>query len=430
MIKKYILFITSLLLVSGNCFSQEPLSLSDAINIGLENNYNIRIAKKDLEVSSENNSWSNVGRFPTIDVGVTSVNRFDNTETADIKTNNLIPSAQLNWTLFNGFKIFNNKKKLDDIYNLTKGNVAVVVENNIESIILSYYNVLLQKEKLNVFTEVEKLSKDRYDRALMSREIGSSITYEVLQAKNSWLEDRSTQLSQELNVDNSIRALNLLIGETSDKSYDFVDDFKAETNDYLLEDLKNKMFESNKTLKNQYFNQLISERNVDIAGGDFYPTLRLNSGYDYESSNQQINSLPRTNSKAYDYYANVTLSWNIFNGLNSRRALEVAKIESEISKIEADQIEHSLTNTLTQLFELYKVRKELLNVADENMEAAKLNLQISEEKFKNGSISSFNYRDVQIIFLNAAVGKLNAIYNLKETDTELARLTGSIISEN
>ncbi|MCB0742739.1 MAG: TolC family protein, partial [Ignavibacteriae bacterium] len=338
MIKKYILFITSFLLVSGNCFSQEPLSLSDAINIGLENNYNIRIAKKDLEVSSENNSWSNVGRFPTIDVGVTSVNRFDNTETADIKTNNLVPSAQLNWTLFNGFKIFNNKKKLDDIYNLTKGNVAVVVENNIESIILSYYNVLLQKEKLNVFTEVEKLSKDRYDRALMSREIGSSITYEVLQAKNSWLEDRSTQLSQKLNVDNSIRALNLLIGETSDKSYDFVDDFKAETNDYLLEDLKNKMFESNKTLKNQYFNQLISERNVDIAGGDFYPTLRLNSGYDYESSNQQINSLPRTNSKAYDYYANVTLSWNIFNGLNSRRALEVAKIESEISKIEADQI--------------------------------------------------------------------------------------------
>ncbi|MCB9249953.1 MAG: TolC family protein, partial [Ignavibacteriales bacterium] len=68
MIKKYILFITSLLLVSGNCFSQEPLSLSDAINIGLENNYNIRIAKKDLEVSSENNSWSNVGRFPSIDV--------------------------------------------------------------------------------------------------------------------------------------------------------------------------------------------------------------------------------------------------------------------------------------------------------------------------------------------------------------------------
>lgn len=109
--------------------------------------------------------------------------------------------------------------------------------------------------------------------------------------------------------------------------------------------------------------------------------------------------------------------------------MEIAKIENEVSKIETEQIEHSLNNTLTQLYELYNIRKELLNVSEENLDAAKLNLQISEEKLKNGSISSFNYRDVQIIYLNAAIQKLNAIYNLKETDTELARLTGSIVSE-
>ncbi|MFZ1292050.1 MAG: TolC family protein [Melioribacteraceae bacterium] len=428
-IRKHIFVIILVLFTSIRIQPQEKLTLSEAIKIGLENNYDIRIAKKDLQIADENNSWGSAGRYPSIDLGVTSVNRFDDTGINEVTTQSLVPSVTLNWTLFNGFKIYNTKKKLNDIFKLTEGSVAVLIENKIQSIILSYYNVLLQKEKLKVFEEVEKLSKDRYDRAQLSKEIGSSVSYEVLQAKNSWLEDRSTYLSQKLILDNSIRSLNLLIGEKNDKVYDFIDDFTAPESQYFLEDLKNKMLTNNRTLKNQYINQLIADRNIDIAQDDYYPTLRLNSGYDYENSNQRINNLPKVNTKSYDYYANVSLGWNLFNGLNTGRAVEIAQIEKEISEIETEQIEHSLTNTLSQLFELFSIRKELLNVAEENLEAAKLNLKISEEKFRNGSITSFNYRDIQIIFLNAAVLKLNAIYNLKETDTELARITGSIISE-
>ncbi len=428
-IRKHIFVIILVLSTSIRIQPQEKLTLSEAIKVGLENNYDIRIAKKDLQSADENNSWGSAGRYPSIDLGVTSVNRFDDTGINEVTTQSLVPSVTLNWTLFNGFKIYNTKKKLNDIFKLTEGSVAVLIENKIQSIILSYYNVLLQKEKLKVFEEVEKLSKDRYDRAQLSKEIGSSVSYEVLQAKNSWLEDRSTYLSQKLILDNSIRSLNLLIGEKNDKVYDFIDDFTASENQYFLEDLKNKMLTNNRTLKNQYINQLIADRNIDIAQDDYYPTLRLNSGYDYENSNQRINNLPKVNTKSYDYYANVSLGWNLFNGLNTGRAVEIAQIEKEINEIETEQIEHSLTNTLSQLFELFSIRKELLNVAEENLEAAKLNLKISEEKFRNGSITSFNYRDIQIIFLNAAVLKLNAIYNLKETDTELARITGSIISE-
>ena len=82
---------------------------------------------------------------------------------------------------------------------------------------------------------------------------------------------------------------------------------------------------------------------------------------------------------------------------------------------------------LLNLYELYNIQKDLLEVAEENLAATKLNLQISEEKFKSGAINSFNFRDVQIIYLNASLQRLNSIYNLISTDTELARLTGSII---
>ena len=419
-----------LVFLSTILVAQEKLSLSDAISIGLENNYNLRISQKSVEISDENNSWGTAGRYPTIDISVTSINRFDSNDDADITTNNIAPSAQLSWTLFNGFRIFNTKSKLEDQFELSKGFNAVAVENTIQSIVLAYFDVLLQKERLKVFEELESLSKDRYERTEASKEIGGAVTYEVLQAKTAWLEDKANLLSQKLNYDNSIRALNLLIGEKDDKVYSEFDDFSTEINNYNLEDLMNKMLASNKTLKNQYLNEVISERDVDIARGGMYPRLSLNAGYDFLNSNRKISGLPKTTADSYDYYGNLTLSLNLFDGLNTRRSLEIAKIQSEISKIETEEIVHSLTNVLTQLLELYGIQKDLLEVAEENLAATKLNLQISEEKFKSGAINSFNFRDVQIIYLNASLQRLNSIYNLISTDTELARLTGSIISEN
>ena len=88
-----------------------------------------------------------------MDIVVSSINRFDhsNDPSTDVTNNNIAPAAQLNWVLFNGFRIFNNKSKFEDQLELTKGFNAVAVENTIRSIILAYYDVLLQKEKVTLF---------------------------------------------------------------------------------------------------------------------------------------------------------------------------------------------------------------------------------------------------------------------------------------
>ena len=90
-------------------------------------------------------------------------------------------------------------------------------------------------------------------------------------------------------------------------------------------------------------------------------------------------------------------------------------------------MEHALTNELFNLVDYYGVRVELLNVANENMEAAGLNLEISEDKYRSGVINSFNYRDIQLIYLNAALRRLQAIYNLVVSKTQLTRITGGFL---
>jgi outer membrane protein TolC len=92
-------------------------------------------------------------------------------------------------------------------------------------------------------------------------------------------------------------------------------------------------------------------------------------------------------------------------------------------------MKHDLKNQLAQEYELYRVRKELLNVAKENLKSAELNLQLSKEKFQSGAINSFNFRDVQQIYQNAAYNYQRAIFNVIQSYNTLMRLTGGIIDE-
>ena len=45
-------------------------------------------------------------------------------------------------------------------------------------------------------------------------------------------------------------------------------------------------------------------------------------------------------------------------------------------------------------------------------------------------ISSFDYRSIQLAYINASQSKLRAIFNLKNMDTELVRLIGDWWSED
>ena len=130
-----------------------------------------------------------------------------------------------------------------------------------------------------------------------------------------------------------------------------------------------------------------------------------------------------------DFYANFSLSFNLYNGGRTRTAIQNAKISETIGQLDIADMEQSLSNLLVNSYDLYNIRKQLYEVALVNMESNELNLQISTDKFRSGAINSFNFRDVQLQYLNAAFKKLEAIYDLIDTHAELLRITGGIISK-
>jgi outer membrane protein TolC len=426
----------SILVLFGR--AQVSLTLDEAILKGLENNFQIRIANEQYNIAELNNRWGTVGRFPNINLGVNNINRYDNTPSFDttnfkfIRTdqysNSLTPNVNMQWLLFDGLSVTMNKQKLDLLEEYSMGYSTIVVENTLQSIILGYYLVLLEEERLKVLTSVKELSGDRYNYEMMRKDLGSSVTFDVLQAKNSYFSDSTNFLLQQLRVKNAYLRLNLLLGEPPGVKFELVDSFRVEQQVYALDDLMDKMLSSNRTLMNQYVNQEILKKDVSIAKSNQWPNLAMNAGADYTQGWYDFEKKEK-NTYLFDYYANFSLSFNLFNGGNTRRAIEQAQISEKIGEIEIMQAEQTLENLLVNQFELYQIRMQLLDVANVNLESAELNLQIATEKYRNGTINSFNYRDVQLIFLNASSNKLNAIYDLIDSQVELLRLTGGIITD-
>jgi len=128
-----------------------------------------------------------------------------------------------------------------------------------------YYNVLLQQEQLKVLKTVMELSEDRYQYELNRQSLGGSVTYNVLQAKNVFLNDKANYMNQEVIVRNAVRTLNFMIGEAPAQTWTFTEPFEADTTAYVLGDLLSKMKSGNQTLKNQYTNLLLQENETSIS---------------------------------------------------------------------------------------------------------------------------------------------------------------------
>jgi outer membrane protein len=187
-------------------------------------------------------------------------------------------------------------------------------------------------------------------------------------------------------------------------------------------------FFHNQTLQNQYVNLLLKKNEVDLKQSTLYPRLSLSTGIDnsyswIKSETQDIYN------EGLTPYGNLSLSYDIYSAGNRKRAINIAKINKEISLVETEEIKHSLTNQLFNEYDVYNLRKTLLSVANESLEAAEMNLQIADEKFKSGAINSFNYRDIQLSYLRSALNQLQSVYNLINSNTALTRMTGGFLGE-
>ncbi|MEX0813019.1 MAG: TolC family protein [Chitinophagales bacterium] len=433
-------------------FAQENLTLADAIQRALQNNYQINIVQAQTEITDRNNSWLATGMFPSLSAGGSGginysepnnpINPFQNFPT---RTTNVGGQVELNWTLFNGLRVYAEKDRLALLHQQSEGNAAIVVENTVQAVLLAYYQALLQKEKLEVQKSVLQLSKDRYRYAEESKELGASTSFDALQFQTAFLSDSANYLSQKVAYDNSLLQLKLIMAEEEEAEFTLSDSLQFQGREYELDLLKSQLKNNNKTLRNQYINAQIFQKELALAKRAQSPSLNMNGGVSYNKNYFYTDQFPaylrdptipqgetttiNSSGSTLNYYANFTLSFNIFNNLQVRRAIQNTKVQERIAEIQVDEMEQEMNVNIEKALKLYATQKTMLAVTALNEQSAALNLQMAEERLKNGSINSLDFRNIQTDYLRIASNNLEALYNALEAETELLRLSGVILGE-
>ena len=451
--------------------AQDTLSLARAIQMGLQNNFDVQIGVLNIDIAKNNNKWGQAGMLPAINLTGGQPNSIVQRKPANPFavagrniSDNINGQLDVQFTLFDGFFVRLSKQRLEKLEVLSNGNALFVMENTVQAIILGYYTVLLQKEQLQVLIKNLGFSKERYDYVKLRKELGGAITFDVLQEQNNYLTDSASVLQQEIFFKNSLRDLNLLLNENINKTYRLTDLLSFENNEeYRYEDLRDKMIRSNTNLRNQYISQELFRNTTRQAESNYSPTLLLNLGANGSLDRLNANFRTRTGNTientvgfvnrdqntpvyntvnetalrpitqtghSYGAYANFGLRFTLFNGGQIRRAVENSQIQEKMAQITTDQLKLSLENDLLASFDLYNLRRQLVQIAQVRLQAAELNLQLGNERYKNGALSAIDLRIVQDNYQQAALGNYLAIYASIVSRVDLVRLTGGLVDNN
>lgn len=417
------------LMLSG----QANLSLEEAILKGLENNFQIRIAEKGAEIAGVNNTLEASGLFPNVVINGANRNQVtDNSQnpTAFIQdklsSTAFEGSVALDWTLFNGFGVWITRDQLQLLEDQSEGNVSLVVENTVQAIILAYWNAVLQQELMELSKEVTGLSSDRLQYNLDNRELGLATTFDVVQARTALLTDTTSFLQQQLTLIDAGRNLNLLMGEDAESTFTFTTEMSIPEAIPDRSMLSARIDSSNTQLRLQYMDNMLLSQDLKLARNARYPSLSFQSGWSNSANSFTVGELS-AEGQVSSYYANFTLSFNLYGGGAVRRNIQALQINEEINQLSTEDLRRSLKNELNVSYDRYAMQQDLVALASLNVDDARTSLRLSEDRFNAGLINSFNYRDAQVAYQNAQYSYFLNLYSLLTTEAALRKLTGELV---
>jgi len=430
---KIILF---LFFTTSISFPQELLTPEEAIKIALQNNYSISIARNESEIAANNSDIGNAGFLPNLEATGSYSKSINNTkqeffsgeqiERDGAKSSTLTAGISLNWTIFDGLRMFASLDRLKALNKTGELNFKFEVENNITDITTTYYNIVRLKEVLEVIQTNILISEERVKIAEDKLEVGSGSRFDLRQAQVNLNEDKSSFLREQLNLSQAKILLNSLLGIKTNNNFNVIDTITLKNN-LVLEDLFFAAEEKNSSLKIAEESRTISELDISLARSEIFPRVSLNAGYNFTESESEAGLLQINRNYGFNY--EITASLNIFNGLNTRRSIENAQINLKNAELAYKEVKQLVESELYNSFDIYENSKKIVELEKQNLIAAEENLDIALERLRLGNITPLEFRETQINLFNAKSRLVTAQFEAKSAETELLRLSGQLITD-
>lgn len=433
--KRSLLFILcSITLQAG---AQRLLTLEEAIATALKQNFDIQLSKNDSAVAALNYSYRNAAFLPRLNANAgTTWNKNKQTQEfsnntkreGKVKTNNLNSSVSLNWTLFDGLRMFATRDKAEELVKLGELGIKQQIINTVANVITTYYNIVRQKQQLKAIEEQILLSQERVKLAQYKLDIGVGAKPDVLQSKVDNNAQKALQLEQLTLISQLKEQLNQAMNVLDAPPYDVSDSIPLNTK-LSLGDIQNGLESTNPGL-------LITRKNIDIAGltlkelkADRFPVVSFNSAYNFSRNNNNLALNPAlpvfSQNKGFNYGLTATIP--IFNGFNTKRLIRQQELNIQYQRMFFDNQKSLLNLSVINAFLEYEQQKKALALEEENILLAKENVNIVFQVYKLNSTTLIQLKEAEKSLQDAYTRLITARYNTKLAETELLRLKGDLV---
>ena len=425
------LILSSLLLLSSLTIAQEKLGLEQVVNRVLSQNFGIQIAKIDTEMAKNQNNAGAAGCLPTIDaqatqdIGLSSARQEfltgDINEADNAKNRAFSAGVMLNWTFFDGFKMFATDKKLDELERYSELNLRAAMEMKVYEAVVNYYTLLSLQEMEEVYVSAIELSKLRKNFTESQFNSGSANRIQLMQAELDLTADSAAyiankQAQAQVKADLS-KILQLPV----------TDEIIVEGDLSALEEKKEwnaiaeQFMEQNTSIMQAKSNIAISELTTKEAKSRFYPQLSFYAAYDYGTSKNEVGFL--ASNRSYGPSIGVTAKWSILNHLSRATELRNSRLGEERSQLTYQSDSINALADLRNYYEVMEFAQEKLLFEQRNISQTQSIAEIASKALTAGSITPLELREIQYSAIQAEGRLLQS-----QIEYQTARLNISLLS--
>jgi outer membrane protein len=413
--------------------AQAVLTIENAVKIALENNFAIKMAANNLDIDKTNVAIGNAGMLPKVTASLVDANRVENsTQTLQSGTINTLDNAKnnslnygvgLDWTIFDGFKMFAKLDQLKELQKLGEAQLKRTIIQKISEVNAVYFDLVQQQQQLAALDTTIVISNQRLNLAQNRFNIGKTSKLEVLNAQVDLNTDKVELLRQKESYANQKIVLNQILARDSKVDFKVINQVTVDAK-LVLAELKALAEKQNPELESEIINKRVSELQLKQIKADRYPRINVTTGYNFLNTESSLGFTSAFSARGFNYGLRASL--NVFDGFAQNRNEKVAKIQVENAKIAIDEQNLLLTSELSIAYQTYLTNLELIDLEEKNETIAQQNLTITVDKFRIGTITTLEFRAAQLNYINAKVRNSNAQFQAKLSEIALKELAGTI----
>jgi outer membrane protein len=433
-IKKIICLIFCAAIFTADVQAQEAplLTLKDAVEIALKNNYNIRLSQNNATIAGNNVTLGNAGFLPLVtgDAALNNSSQKIKQTRSDGTVNNLTANnsnnnygVNLNWTIFDGFNMFANYDMLKEQDKLGAIRLQDTIQSTVANVINTYYNLISQTEQIKALRGAIEISRTQLRYSNDKFTVGRVSKLDVYNAQVNLNTDTSNLVIQLQQYRTTKIQMNQLLVRNLQTDF-VVGDTIVVNNTLVLGDIIAKAQTQNPDILSAQINKRLAEISLRQVKSTRYPVVGVTSGYTFSNSKTPAGFTLSQNAHGFAY--GLTASINIFDGLNQWRRERNAKLQIANADLSQKQVMLDVEAQISNFYVAYLSGLDLIKIGQSSVELARKNLEISLEKYKIGNITQLEIREAQRNYLDAQSKFFSAQYQSKMAEVTLQQITNSI----